>query len=147
MKKIVISSALIVSAAIAILYGAWASRPTAEVYVAQRGTAISAVYGTVKVVASVTVNVHARNNGTIRFSDTIATNGIVGLVVTQGELLATIANEDLDRNIAKAETELKSAEQRRALGPPSQQQLNTAEVLLARMEKLAQNAKRARGRS
>ena len=138
MKKIVISSALIVSAAVAIFYGAWASRPTAEVYVAQRGTAISAVYGTVKVVASVTVNVHARNNGTIRFSDPIATNGVVGLVVTQGELLATITNEDLDRSIAKAETELKSAEQRRALGPPSQQQLNTAEALLARMEKLAQ---------
>ena len=137
MKKIVILSAFAVSAAVAILYGAWASRPTAEVYVAQRGTAISAVYGTVKIVASVTVNVHARNNGTIRFSDRIATNTLVGMVVTQGELLATIANEDLDREIAKAETDLKAAEERRRIGPPTQQPLNTQEALLARLEKLA----------
>ncbi len=138
MKKIVILAALIVSATAVILYGMWASRPAAEVYVAQRGTAISAVYGTVKVVASLTMNVRARNSGTIRFSDRIATNTIVGLVVTQGELLATIANEDLDREVAKAESDLKAAEERRRIGPSGQPPLNTQEALLTRLEKLAQ---------
>jgi RND family efflux transporter MFP subunit len=138
MKRIVILAALIVSATAAILYSLWAARPTAEVYVAQRGTAISAVYGTVKVVADMTINVHARNSGTIRFSDRINTNTVVGMVVTQGELLATISNEDLDRNIAKAETDLKAAEERRKIGPPTQPPLNTQEALLARLEKLAQ---------
>lgn len=138
MKKTVILAALIVSATAAILYSVWASRPVAEVYVAQHGTAISAVYGTVKVVASVTMNARARNNGTIRFSDRIATNTAVGLVVTQGELLATIITPDLDREVTKAETDLKANEERRRIGPPSQQQLNTQEALLARLEKLAQ---------
>src|SRR5579859_4837938 len=135
MKKTVILAALIVSATVAILYGVWAVRPVAEVYVAQRGTAISAVYGTAKVLSSLTMNVRARNTGTIRFADRITTNTVVGLVVTQGELLATISNEDLDREITKAETDLKAAEERRSIGPPSQQQLNTQEALLARLEK------------
>ncbi len=138
MRKIVILAALVVSATAVVLYGRWASRPAAEVYVAQRGTAISAVYGTVKVVASMTINVRARSTGTIHFSDRIASNAVVGLVVTQGELLATISNEDLDSEITKAETELKAGEERRRIGPPSQQQLNTQEALLARLEKLAQ---------
>jgi RND family efflux transporter MFP subunit len=137
MKKTVILAALIVSVTSAILYGVWAARPVAEVYVAQRGTAISAVYGTVKIQSTLTMNVRARNTGTIRFSDRIVTNTAVGMVVTQGELLATISNEDLDREITKAETDLKAAEERRQIGPPSQQQLNTQEALLTRLEKLA----------
>lgn len=137
MKKTVILAALIISATAAILYGVWAARPVAEVYVAQRGTAIAAVYGTVKVQASLTMNVRARNTGTIRFVDRIATNTVVGMVVTQGELLATISNQDLDREITKAETDLKAAEERRSIGPPSQQSLNTQEALLTRLEKLA----------
>ena len=138
MKRIVILAALIISATAVVLYGLWASRSAAEVYAVQRGTAISAVYGTVKVVADMTINVHARNSGTIRFSDRINTNTVVGMVVTQGELLATIANEDLDRDIAKAETDLKAAEERRRIGPPTQPPLNTQEALLARLEKLAE---------
>ena len=138
MKKTVILAALIISATAAILYGLWTSRPVAEVYVAQRGTAVSAVYGTVKVVASMTINTHARNSGTIHFSDRVATNATVGLVVTQGELLATIVNEDLEREIAEAEAELKAAEERQRLGPPSLPELNAQQAQLARLEKLAE---------
>ena len=138
MKKTVILAALIISATAAILYGLWTSRPVAEVYVAQRGTAVSAVYGTVKVVASMTINTHARNSGTIHFSDRIATNATVGLVVTQGELLATIVNEDLEREIAEAEADLKAAEERQRLGPPSLPELNAQQAQLARLEKLAE---------
>jgi RND family efflux transporter MFP subunit len=116
----------------------WASRPVAEVYVAQRGTAISAVYGTVKVQASLTINLHARSSGTIHFSDRVASNAMVGLVVTQGELLATITNEDLDRDIAKAEAELKAAEERQRLGPPSLPDLTAQQTHLSRLEKLAE---------
>jgi len=138
MKRTMILAALIVSGTAAILYGMWASRPVAEVYVAQRGTAVSAVYGTVKVVASMTVNTHARNSGTIHFSNRIATNTTVGLVVTQGELLATIVNEDLDREVAKAEADLKAAEERQRLGPPSLPELNAQQAQLSRLERLAE---------
>jgi len=138
MKRTVIVAALIVSATAAILYGLWAARPVAEVYVAQRGTAISAVYGTVKALSSLTMNIRARCSGNIHFSNAVLTNTFVGLDVKQGELLATIVNDDLDREIAKAETDLQAAEERLKLGPPSQPQLNTQKALLARMEKLAQ---------
>ena len=84
MKKTVILAALIISATTLILYGLWASRPVAEVYVAQRGTATSAVYGTVKVVASLTINTRARESGIIHLTDRVAKNGIVGLEVKQG---------------------------------------------------------------
>jgi multidrug efflux pump subunit AcrA (membrane-fusion protein) len=138
MKKTVILAALIISATAAVLYGLWASRTVAEVYIVRRGTAVSAVYGTVKVQASLTINLHARSSGTIRFSDRVASNAMVGLVVTQGELLATIINEDLDREITKAEAELKAAEERQRLGPPSLPDLNTQQAQLSRMEKLAE---------
>jgi HlyD family secretion protein len=138
MKKTVISAALMISATVGILYGLWAARPVAEVYVVQRGTAISAVYGTVKVVASMTINIRARSSGIVHFSERVLQNALVGLDVKQGELLATILDENLDREIAKAEIELKAAQERQRLGPPSQPQLNTQEALLARMEKLAQ---------
>jgi RND family efflux transporter MFP subunit len=138
MKKHVILAAAIVSATAVILYGLWASRPVAEVYVAQRGTAISAVYGTVKLVASLTINARARSSGTIHLSEAVLTNNNAGLDVKQGELLGTIVSEDLDREITKAEADLKAAEERRTLGPPTQPQLNTQEAYLARLEKLAQ---------
>jgi len=138
MKRNVILAVFIVVAAAATLYGRWASRPVAEVYVAQRGTAISAVYGTVKVLASMTINVHARSNGIIHFTDYVLTNNTVGLTVKQGDLLATIVNEDLSREIAKAETYLDVAQQRQRLGPPSLPLLNTQEALLGRLEKLAE---------
>jgi RND family efflux transporter MFP subunit len=138
MKRTVILAALIVSGTAAILYSMWASRPVAEVYVAQRGTAVSAVYGTVKVLASMTINLQARSSGTIHFSNRVATNAVVGLVVTQGEVLATIVNEDLDREITKAEAELKAAVERQQLGPPSLPELNTQQAQLSRLEKLAE---------
>ncbi|HVM59998.1 MAG TPA: efflux RND transporter periplasmic adaptor subunit [Verrucomicrobiae bacterium] len=138
MKKTVILAAVIISATVAVLYGLRVSRPVAEVYVVQRGTAVSAVYGTVKVVASMAISTHARSSGTIHFSDRIATNSTVGLAVTQGELLATIVNEDLDRELANAETELNAAEERQRLGPPSLPELGNDEAQLARLEKLGE---------
>src|SRR5580698_8698474 len=124
-KRNAILAVFILLAVAATLYGQWASRPVAEVYVAQRGTAISAVYGTVKVVASLTINVRARSSGIIHFADFVATNTTTGLDVKQGDLLATITNEDLEREIAKAEADLSASEERQRLGPPTQPQLNT----------------------
>jgi RND family efflux transporter MFP subunit len=138
MKKSAILAALIISTTAAVLYGLWATRPVAEVYVVRRGTAISAVYGTVKVVASVTMNLRARNSGVIRFSDPVAKNAAVGLEVKQGELLATITNEDLDREITKAEADVKAADERSRVGPLSLSELNTQVAQLSRLEKLAE---------
>src|ERR1035437_7415034 len=109
MKRTVVIVVIIVAALAAILYSVWAARPVAEVYVAQRGPAISAVYGTVKVLASMTANVHTRTSGIIHLSERVLKNLNGGQDVKQGDLLATIVNADLDREIAKAETDLHAA--------------------------------------
>ncbi|HTS17807.1 MAG TPA: efflux RND transporter periplasmic adaptor subunit [Verrucomicrobiae bacterium] len=139
MKKPVILTTVVACAVVAVFYGVWSSRPVAEVYVARRGRAVSAVYGTVKVVASVTLNLRARTSGVMHLADRIAKNAVVGLEVRQGELLGTIVDEDLERELANAETELKAAEEKQQLGPPSQPELGNNEAQLARLEKLAQS--------
>ena len=137
-NRIIWVTLILVLAGGALWLGRRASRSVAEVYVTQRGPAISAVYGTLKVVASLTMNTRTRSSGLIRFSDAIATNAVPGVAVQRGDLLATIVNEDLDREIAKAETDLAAAEEKQRIGPPTQPQLNTQTALLARIEKLAE---------
>jgi RND family efflux transporter MFP subunit len=139
MKRYAITAAVILSTTTAILCGLWASRPATEVFVAQRGTAIATVYGTVKAVAAMTVSVRARSTGTIHFSDAVLKNDKIGLDVKEGELLATIVSEDLEHQINEAEAWLKAAEERERLGPPSQPGLNTQEAYLARLEKPGQS--------
>jgi RND family efflux transporter MFP subunit len=121
----------------------WLARPVAEVYVVQRGTAIAAVYGTVKVQPSIRMNVRAFSSGFIRFGKP---NGkdllVLDMEVKEGQVLAKIENPDLVRELTKSDADLKAAEDRFRLGPPSQQALKTTEAVLARLEKLAatQNA-------
>lgn len=134
MKRIVIVTAVVVMLLAVFLYMRWSARPVVEVYVAKRGTAISAVYGTVKVVHAMSVKVRARTGGIIHFEDP-ARKGI-GTDVKKGELLATIVNEDLEREIAKAAAELRNAEERKRIGPPSAPQVKTLEATLERMLKL-----------
>jgi len=139
MKKIVVITALLAGAGGALFYGMFAARPVAEVCAAQRGTAISAVYGTVKVVASITFNVPARVSGVIQLAEPLASGKIVaGSEVKRGQELGRLVSEDLDRELAKAEDDLKAAEERQRLGPQSLPQLNTQQAQLDRMEKLAQ---------
>lgn len=139
MKKSVIVAVALVGLGALLVVGMRASRPVAEVCAAQRGTAISAVYGTVKVVASLTFNLNTRNSGVIQFAEPLASGKVlVGSEVQRGQELARLVNEDLDREIAKADTDLRAAQERQKLGPPSQPPLNTQQAQLERMEKLAQ---------
>jgi RND family efflux transporter MFP subunit len=138
MKKVVILVVAVGCVAALGAYRFWGSGPVAEVYVVQRGTAIAAVYGTVKVVPSFTINIRARNSGVVELADDLMTRqNAVGIAVKRGQVLANIVNEDLDRELSKARTDVGSAEQRRELGPPSLPALKTGEAQLARLEKLA----------
>ncbi len=121
----------------------WVLRPTAEFCVVQRGTALSAVYGTVRVTPEVRLIVRARTGGTIRLAQNDkGEETSPGMLIAEGGLLGNISNPDLERELTKGESDLKAATERQSLGAPSLQLLNTGEANLARLEKLAaqQNA-------
>jgi RND family efflux transporter MFP subunit len=137
-KKTMVVAAAVLLMTVGLGFG-WLGRPVAEVIAVQRGTAVSAVYGTVKVTPAVRMLVRARNTGTVRLAQTSAAADIIaGVEVQKGWVLARIESPELDRDLIKAEADLKAGEERAQLGPPSLQGLKTAESALARLEKLAQ---------
>jgi RND family efflux transporter MFP subunit len=111
--------------------------PVAEVATVRRGTAISAVYGTVRIEPAFVVHVRAQNSGFIRLADPFsAGRGAIGKNVTKGELLATIADETTARQLKQARADLQAATERAKLPLPSAEPLKAAEDNLQRLEKV-----------
>src|SRR5216110_973001 len=111
--------------------------PVAEVAVVRRGTAISAVYGTVRIEPAFVVHVRAQNAGFIRLAEPFtAGRGAIGKAVEKGELLATIADEETSRELKQARADLQAAIDRAALPLPSSELLKAAEDNLQRLEKV-----------
>src|ERR1700756_909244 len=128
MNKKLLTLALGVVAIVAGIYIYRSSRPAVEVFQARRGTATYAVYGTVKVVPTVSFAVHARSSGVLKCSDELAkATNLVGLEIKSGQYLGEIVNESLDRDFAKAEAEWQAAQARQKLGPASLPALKTQE--------------------
>ena len=74
--------------------------PVAEVAVVKRGTAISAVYGTVRIEPAFVVHVRAQNSGFIQLAEEFsACRGDIGKSVTNEKILATIAAETTARQL------------------------------------------------
>jgi len=108
--------------------------PDAEVAIVQRGTAISAVYGTVRIEPAFVVRVRAQNDGFIRLAQSFsAGRGAIGKGVQRGELLATIADEETSRQLKQARTDLQAAVDRAALPLPSSELLKAAAISCAKM--------------
>jgi RND family efflux transporter MFP subunit len=111
--------------------------PAAEVASVRRGTAIAAVYGTVRIEPAFVVHVRAQNSGFIRLADAFsAGRGAIGRSVEKGQLLATIADETTARLLKQARTDLQAATQRAELPLPSAELLKAAEDNLERLEKV-----------
>src|SRR6478672_1842289 len=111
--------------------------PVAEVVTVRRGTAISAVYGTVRIEPAFVVRVRAQNDGFIQLAEAFAAGrGAIGKNVEKGQLLATIADEDTARQLKQARADLQAAVDRAALPLPSTELLKAAEDNLQRMEKV-----------
>src|SRR5437764_9229221 len=90
--------------------------PVAEVAVVKRGTAISAVYGTVRIEPAFIVHVRAQNSGFIQLAEEFsAGRGAIGKAVTKGQLLATIADETTARQLKQARADLQAATERAKL--------------------------------
>lgn len=112
--------------------------PVAEVAVVRRGTALSAVYGTVRIEPAFVVHVRAQNAGFIRLAEEFsAGRGAIGKRVEKGQLIAMIADEATARQLKQARADLQAATQRAALPLPSSELLKTAEDNVQRLEKLA----------
>src|SRR5258705_1455667 len=111
--------------------------PVAEVATVQRGTAISAVYGTVRIEPAFVVRVRAQNDGFIRLADSFsAGRGAIGKGVQRGELLPSIADEETSRQLKQARTDLQAAVDRADVPLPSSELLKGAEDNLHRLEKV-----------
>lgn len=112
--------------------------PVAEVAIVRRGTALAAVYGTVRIESAFVVHVRAQNSGFIRLAEAFsAGRGAIGKTVGKGQLLATIADEATARQLKQARADLQAAGQRAALPLPSSELLKTAEDNVQRLEKLS----------
>ena len=112
--------------------------PVAEVATVRRGTAISAVYGTVRIEPAFVVRVRAQNDGFIQLAEPFsAGRGAIGKNVEKGQLLATIADEETARELKQARADLQAAVDRAALPVPSSELLKAAEDNLQRLEKVA----------
>ncbi len=113
------------------------SLPVAEVARVRRGTALSAVYGTVRIEPTFVVHVRAQNSGFIRLAEAFsAGRGAIGKSVEKGELIATIADETTAQQLKQARADLQAASERAALPLPSSELLKSAEDNLQRLEKL-----------
>jgi len=120
---------------IGVLY--FLTLPVAEVSVIRRGTAISAIYGTVHIEPTFVIHVRAQNAGFIQLAETLsAGRGAIGKGVQKGELLATIADETTARLLKQARTDLQAATERAELPLPSSEPLKVAEDNASRLEKL-----------
>jgi RND family efflux transporter MFP subunit len=111
--------------------------PVAEVVTVRRGTAISAVYGTVRIEPAFVVRVRAQNDGFIRLAESFAAGrGAIGKSVEKSEVLATIADEETARQLKQARADLQAAVDRAAVPLPSSELLKAAEDNLQRLEKV-----------
>src|SRR5207253_82997 len=111
--------------------------PVAEVATVRRGTAISAVYGTVRIEPAFVVHVRAQNSGFIQLAEEFsAGRGAIGNGVTKGQLLASIADETTARQLKQAQADLKAATERAKLPLPSEELLKAAEDNLHRLEQV-----------
>lgn len=112
--------------------------PVVEVEKVRRGTAISAVYGTVRIEPAFVIRIRAQNSGYITLADSLAAGrGAIGKSLTKGELLATIADETTARQLKQSRADLEAETERAKLDVPSTEPLKIAEANEQRLGKLA----------
>ena len=120
-----------------LAFGYYFLLPVAEVATVRRGTAISAVYGTVRIEPTILITVRAQNAGFIQLSDALAAGrGALGRTLEKGDLLATIADESTARQLKQARADYDAAKHRAELPLPSSEPLKIAQDALARLERL-----------
>jgi len=132
-----IPSLVIVTAALALGVWSYLSRPAAELYQAKKGTAIAAIYGTVRIEWTYSVPVRARNNGYIQLAaGIISGQASIGMRVKKDQPLATIVDETTSRALTQAKIDLEAALAKQRIGPEDTSALHSSQDSLDRTEKL-----------
>ncbi|HKP03598.1 MAG TPA: efflux RND transporter periplasmic adaptor subunit [Chthoniobacterales bacterium] len=135
-KNLILAGVAAVIVVVALIY--FLTLPVAEVVPVQRGTAVSAIYGTIRIEPSLVLPVRAQNAGFIQLAEVLsAGRGAIGRTVEKGELLATIADEATARQLKEARADLQAARLRADLPLPSAEALKVAEDNASRLEKLS----------
>lgn len=127
------SPSWMIIAAVLVLLGVilYFSRPEAEISIAKRGKAISAVYGTVSTEPVTQVIVRSRISGLLN-----AVNVRPGQEIKKGDMIAEILDETVKRQMDAAKTEMDQAKEKRAIGPTSQAALKSKESEISRLKRL-----------
>ena len=113
------------------------NRPPAQVYVAQRGTAIAAVYGTVTINPDTSLALFAQNAGYLHTAPDLANNiKAQGIAVKQDQLLGTIVDEPGQRLLHDVQATYDAAITRQKTGAPDAPALKGAQDKLTALNKL-----------
>jgi HlyD family secretion protein len=115
----------------AYYYYNYATVASAEVALVQRGTALASVYGTVNVAPVRQVIVKTRNFGQLT---EFKVNS--GSVVKAAQVVAELTDDNLQRQLDLAESNLNQAKIHQALGPPSAATLKNQEIEVEKLKKL-----------
>jgi RND family efflux transporter MFP subunit len=115
----------------AYYYFVYGSVASAEVALVTRGTALAGVYGTVDVEPVTQVIVRTRNFGLL--SDIRVKEGDT---VKNGQILAEMTDESLQRQLQSADEALAEARIRQTLGPASTAALKNQEIEVEKLKKL-----------
>ncbi len=119
------------------------NRPPAEVYVVSRGTAVSAVYGTVTITSNFTLAMFAQNSGYLKYGPDLADGTAItknGIRVKKDELLGTVIDEIGVRTLDNAKRDYEAAVSRRKLGAPNAGPLQSAQGKVDAMKKLPEKS-------
>ena len=104
------------------------NRPPAEVYVVSRGTAVSAVYGTVTISSVASLTLLAQNSGYLQYAPGMGSNAVTlnGYVVKKDQPLGTVVDEIGQRQLESAKRDYEAAVSRLKNGPGSAGLLDNA---------------------
>jgi HlyD family secretion protein len=122
---------ILAAAAGTYYYFVYGSVASAEVALVTRGTALAGVYGTVNVEPVTQVIVRTRNFGLL--SDIRVKEGDA---VKNGQILAEMTDESLQRQLQSADAALAEARIRQTLGPASTAALKNQEIEVEKLKKL-----------
>ncbi len=108
----------------------------ADVYVVHRGTAVSAVYGTVTIDANNAVTLLAQNNGFLHMEILGTPITLNGQSVKEGQLIATVVDENTQRQFVQAQKDYEAALTHQKSGPTVATALQAAKDQVAAYGKL-----------
>ena len=118
------------------------NRPPAEVHTVSRGTAVSAVYGTVTITSTYQLAMFAQNSGYLHYGPELKGTAVTlnGNVVKKDMLLGTVVDEIGQRTLENARRDHEAALSRQQVGPSNAGPLQSAQSKLDALKRLPEKS-------